>query len=359
VTTPSFWLGKRVFVTGHTGFKGAWLCLLLRHLGATVRGYALPPPTDPSLYALASAGEGIDSIEGDLRDLPTLCAALHGFEPAVVLHLAAQSVVFEAYRDPVDTYATNVMGTVHLLEAVRRAGLGVAVVNVTTDKVYLERQPASPHGEDDPLGGHDPYSNSKACAELVARAYAASYFAGTRVALASARAGNVIGGGDWTPHQLVPAVIAAAQSGRAVQLRHPESVRPWQHVLDCLSGYLSLAERLVSAPPAGNDGWNFGPAGSEVITVADVAQRLAGHWGLAPGWVAQANVDAPREERELRLDSSRAASELGWHCRLDIMTAIDWVADWYRAVERGSAPRHACQRQIEAFLALPASWGRA
>jgi CDP-glucose 4,6-dehydratase len=353
MTPSSFWHGRRVFVTGHTGFKGAWLCLLLRHLGATARGYALPPPTDPSLYLLARAGEGVDAIEGDLRDLSKLAAALHGFDPEVVLHLAAQSVVFEAYRDPVDTYATNVLGTVHLLEAVRRAGKSMAVVNVTTDKVYVNRQWAWPYREDDTLGGHDPYSNSKACAELVAQAYGASYFAAAGVALASARAGNVIGGGDWTPHQLVPTVVAAAQAGRAVELRQPASVRPWQHVLDCLSGYLALAERLVASPDAGSGGWNFGPASSEVVTVAEVSQRLAGHWGLAPGWVAQASVDTPREERELRLDSSRAASELGWRCRLDTNTAIDWVADWHRDVERGSTPRDACQRQIDAFLALP------
>ena len=351
--SPSFWKGQRVFVTGHTGFKGAWLCLLLRHLGATVRGYALPPPTDPSLYVLAHAGEGVDAIEGDLRDLPKLAAALHTFDPAVVLHLAAQSVVFEAYREPVETYATNVLGTVHLLEAVRRAGRRMAVVNVTTDKVYANRPRMGPFREDDALGGHDPYSSSKACAELVAQAYGAAYFAASGVALASARAGNVIGGGDWTPHQLVPAVVAAAQSGRAAELRQPASVRPWQHVLDCLSGYLTLAERLASSPAAASGGWNFGPTGDDVVTVAEVAQRLAAHWGLVPGWLAQANVDTPREEHELRLDSSRAARELGWRGRLDTATAIDWTAQWHRDVERGSTPREACGRQIEAFLALP------
>ncbi len=350
---PSFWRGQRVFVTGHTGFKGAWLCMLLRRLGATVRAYSRPPPTDPSLYVLAHAGQDIDAIEGDVRDLAKLGAALHAFDPTVVLHLAAQSVVFEAYRDPVETYATNVLGTVHLLDAVRQARKPMAVVLVTSDKVYFNRERAQPYAEDDRLGGREPYGSSKACAELVAQAYGASYLAGAGVALATARAGNVIGGGDWTPHQLVPAVVEAAQAGRAVALRQPASVRPWQHVLDCLSGYLTVAERLVVAPDTAAGGWNFGPAGDEVVTVAELAQRLAGHWGLVPGWVAHADVGAPHEDRELRLDSSRAAQQLRWRCRLDTATAIDWVAQWHRDVERGTTPRDACERQIEAFLALP------
>lgn len=351
---PDFWRGRRVFVTGHTGFKGAWLCLLLRTLGAEVRGYALPPPTEPSLYALADAGAGIDTVSADVRDLPTLSAALAAFAPDIVLHMAAQSVVLDAYTHPVATYDVNVMGTVNLLEAVRCAGRPAAVVNVTTDKVYANHGWLWSYRENDALGGRDPYSNSKACSEFVTNAYVDSFFPRAAVvshgvAVASARAGNVIGGGDWTPHQLVPAIVAAAQAGRAVELRHPTAVRPWQHVLDCLHGYLALAQTLVQSPEAGAGGWNFGPSADEVVTVAEVASGVGRHWNLEPAWV-QAPGEWAHEELQLRLDSSRAAQVLGWRCRLATPEALDWVARWHLDVQAGRTPREVTQAQIDRYL---------
>jgi CDP-glucose 4,6-dehydratase len=351
----NFWRGRRVFLTGHTGFKGAWLSLWLQQLGAVVHAYALAPPTQPSLYERAGAGEGLVSTEGDVRDLAALARALDAAAPEVILHLAAQSVVLRSYEDPVDTFATNVMGSVHLFEAVRRLGRPVAVVHVTTDKVYENHGWVWPYRETDALGGHDPYSNSKACAELVMQSYQASFFPGdTRsrhgVALASARAGNVIGGGDWTPHQLVPAVIAAAQAGQPVALRNPAGVRPWQHVLDCLHGYLLLAERLVQAPEAAAGAWNFGPPADEIVTVAQVAEALARPWGVQPAWQPAAGAQ-PHEAHELRLDASRAARGLGWRCQLPVAEALDWVSAWYRGVEHGHSEREVTLAQIEAYQA--------
>ena len=357
---PGFWRGRRVFVTGHTGFKGAWLCLWLRELGAQVCGYALAPPTQPSLYDLASAGSGHRSITGDVRDLAPLAGAIAEFAPDVVLHMAAQSVVLTAHKDPADTFATNVMGTVNVLEAVRRldkpAGKPLVLVNVTTDKVYLNQRWPWAYRESDALGGRDPYSNSKACSELVTQSYAASYFpladlARHGVALATARAGNVIGGGDWTPHQLIPAVVAAAQAGQPVQLRNPSAVRPWQHVLDCLHGYLTLAEQLHQQPQAASGDWNFGPSADEIVTVAQVAEAVAHHWNVSPAWVLAPGAQ-PKEEHELRLDCSKAARTLPWRCALSTTQAMDWVAQWHQQVQAGQSERQASLAQIAAFTAL-------
>ncbi len=352
----SFWKDRRVFVTGHTGFKGAWLCLWLRQLGAQVCGYSLPAPTQPSLYETAQAGDGLLTVTGDVRDLAALTTAVQAFEPEVVLHMAAQSVVLSAYQDPADTFSTNVMGTVNLLEAVRRAGRPLVLVNVTTDKVYLNQRWAWSYREVDTLGGRDPYSNSKACSELVTQCYAQSFFpladlARHGVALATARAGNVVGGGDWTPHQLIPAVVAAAQAGRPVELRNPSAVRPWQHVLDCLHGYLTLAEQLHHNPALANGDWNFGPASDEVVTVAQVAQTVAQHWGVAPAWVQASGITA-KEEHELRLDCSKAARQLPWRCALATPAALAWVARWHQAVEAGQSARQASLAQIAEFAAL-------
>ncbi len=352
----SHWRGRRVFITGHTGFKGAWLCLWLRQLGAQVCGYALPPPTQPSLFVEARAGDELLSINGDVRDLAHLSAAVADFAPQVVLHMAAKSVVLTAQQEPVDTFNTNVMGSVNVLEAVRRFGHPVVVVNVTTDKVYLNRRWPWAYRETDRLGGRDPYSSSKACSDLVTQSYAQTYFPldGLQrhgVAVATARAGNVIGGGDWTPHQLVPAVVAAAQAGQPVALRNPSAVRPWQHVLDCLHGYLTLAEQLQLQPVQASGDWNFGPASDEIVTVSQVAQALMQHWQQQPAWV-QAPGSQPKEEHDLRLDCSKAAQQLPWRCALSTAAALDWVARWHHQVQAGQTAQQTSLAQIEAYTAL-------
>ncbi len=350
------WRGRRVFITGHTGFKGAWLCLWLRQLGAHVCGYALPPPTQPSLFDAAQASDRIQSLTGDVRDLSNLSAAIADFAPQVVLHMAAQSVVLTAHQDPADTFHTNVMGTVNVLEAVRRAGRPLVLVNVTTDKVYLNQRWPWAYRETDSLGGRDPYSSSKACSELATQSYAQTYFPLDElqrhgVAVATARAGNVIGGGDWTPHQLIPAVVAAAQAGQPVALRNPSAVRPWQHVLDCLHGYLTLAEQLQLQPLQASGDWNFGSASDEIVTVSQVAETLMRHWQQQPAWI-QAPGSQPKEEHELRLDCSKAARQLPWRCALSTDQALDWVAQWHHRVQAGQTARQTSMAQIEAYMAL-------
>ena len=355
---PSFWRNKRVFVTGHTGFKGSWLCLLLHALGARVKGYALEAPTQPNLFALARVGELVESVINDVRDLDGLAACLATSEADVVLHMAAQSVVLHSYDDPVDTYSSNVMGTVHVLEAIRRAGRPCVAVNVTTDKCYENKGWVWGYRETDTLGGRDPYSNSKACAELVAQSYRDSFFPlarwpDHRVALASARAGNVIGGGDWTPRQLIPETIAAFTQGRSVMLRHPDSVRPWQHVLDCLGGYLTLAEALADDPRAHSGEWNFGPSDSDSFPVSRVVETLGALWRIERPWVRDGAVHAP-EEQQLLLDVNKAAHLLGWRCRLPTDEALLWVADWYRGHHEGRDARSLCQEQIARHVVLMA-----
>jgi CDP-glucose 4,6-dehydratase len=354
--TPGFWRDKRVFVTGHTGFKGSWLVLLLQSFGARVAGYALPPPTRPSLYELARVDELVHGTTGDIRDLDALASCMADFAPDIVFHMAAQSVVLTSYDDPVDTYSTNVMGTVHTLEAVRRMRRGCTVVNVTTDKCYENKGWTWPYRETDTLGGRDPYSNSKACAELVGQAYRESFFPASRfdahgVALASARAGNVIGGGDWTPRQLVPETIGAFVQGRPVVLRHPDAVRPWQHVLDCLGGYMTLAEALASDGRRYAGEWNFGPADSAACPVSRVVDTLGRLWGVATPWVRDTAVHAP-EEHQLRLDVSKATHELRWRGRLPVEQALQWVAAWYLERQRGADARASCREQIARWLDL-------
>ena len=351
---PTFWRDKRVFVTGHTGFKGAWLCMLLNSFGARVAGYALPPPTRPSLYELARVDELVDSTVADVRNLDLLCDQVSKFEPAFVFHMAAQSVVLRSYEDPVETYSTNVLGTVHTLEAIRRMRRGCTVVNVTSDKCYENTGQSEGYREDAPLGGRDPYSSSKACAEMVGNSYRASFFPVSKfdehgVALASARAGNVIGGADWTPQQLIPDTIAAFQQSRPVVLRHPQSVRPWQHVLDCLAGYLMLAEALSNDVRSYSGAWNFGPTHVDSRPVQDVVEILGSHWGIKEPWVKDA-ASHPAEEQLLRLDATKAATLLRWRCRLPIEEALHWVADWYRDFDRGQDARMLCNDQITSYV---------
>lgn len=350
-----FWKGKRVLVTGHTGFKGSWLCLWLQRLGANLVGYALPPPTDPSHFELAQVAAGMTSLEGDVRDFARLKRVMADHRPEIVLHLAAQSVVRASYDDPRETYETNVMGTVNVLEAVRLCGGVRSVVNVTTDKCYENREWVWGYREDEPMGGHDPYSNSKGCSELVTSAYRASFFPAERhaehgVALASARAGNVIGGGDWTRDQLIPDVLRAFSKGESVSLRSPGATRPWQFVLEPLSGYLLLAERLFKDGTSNAEGFNFGPIDDDAKPVAWLVEKLGASWGPGVGWQPDPRQH-PHEANFLKLDSSKARARLGWAPRIGLSEALDWVVDWYKTYVDGKPVRNKTEEQIASFEA--------
>jgi CDP-glucose 4,6-dehydratase len=357
VIDAKFWQGRRVLVTGHTGFKGAWLTLLLQRLGSEVTGFALAPPSDPSLFDGTGAARGINSIEGDIRDLPALTRAMASARPEVVLHLAAQSLVRPSYEDPVTTYSTNVLGSVHLLEAVRQTEGVRAVVMVTSDKCYDNREWTWGYREVDQLGGKDPYSNSKACAEIVTAGYRASFFPADRlhehgVGVASARAGNVIGGGDWSYMRIVPDLMRGFLSGKPVIVRSPSAVRPWQHVLDPLTGYMMLAERLWKGDAAYASAWNFGPADADARPVSWLADRLVQLWGDGAKWVVEEAVDG-KETGMLRLDSSHARNCLGWRPRWDVDAALEHTAGWYRAYGRNSsvaAVRRATESDIDTYL---------
>jgi CDP-glucose 4,6-dehydratase len=326
-SAAQFWRGRRVWISGHTGFKGAWLWLWLRTLGASLSGYALAPPTTPSLWGLVSGGTAprLD----DVRDAARVRDALAGADPEVVFHLAAQSLVKESYRDPLGTYATNVLGTAAVLEACRGLkGLRCAIV-VTSDKVYENRGTGRPFEEGDRLGGHDPYSSSKACAELVTESFRESFF-GRGPPLATVRAGNVIGGGDWSADRLIPDCVRALDAGKPASLRYPEAVRPWQHVLEPLCGYLMLAEALAAAPENAPPAVNFGPDAASFCRVRDVVDAFSARFGGRPGWERDATAHAA-ESQALTLSSGLAERALGWRPRLGIAETLAWTADWYRA----------------------------
>lgn len=350
-----FWRARKVFVTGHTGFKGSWISLWLQALGAEVTGYALEPPTQPSLFEQARVAEGMRSVIADIRDLPTLRDEIVRAQPEVVIHMAAQPLVLYSYANPVETYSTNVMGTVHLLEAVRACASARAVVIVTSDKCYENQEWPWGYRENEPMGGFDPYSNSKGCAELVTSAYRRSFFSrpsahGGAVALASARAGNVIGGGDWAQDRLVPDMIRAFGAGDSVRIRHPNSIRPWQHVLEPLSGYLSLARGLLERGTALAEGWNFGPSEDDARPVRWLVEQLAARWPGGASWEFDAQAQ-PHEAAALKLDCSKARARLGWHPRWDLATALDRIVAWHDAQRRGADMRELTLRQIEDYQA--------
>jgi CDP-glucose 4,6-dehydratase len=347
------WNGRRVFLTGHTGFKGGWLALWLSGRGAIVRGYSLAPATEPNLFSAASIADVVEDIRGDIRDASKLKASLIEFAPEVVFHLAAQPLVRRSYADPLTTYATNVMGTANLLDAVRGTPSVRAVVCVTTDKCYENKEWVWPYRETDQLGGYDPYSSSKACAEIVSAAYRSSFFPVAsfnehRVALATARAGNVIGGGDWSEDRLIPDLIRGFQTGHPVSIRRPKALRPWQHVLEPLHGYMMLAEQLLAQQVQFASAYNFGPASDEIWTVETVANYMARSWGEGATWVCDPEPGV-HEAGVLRLDVSKAQTELGWHPRLRVETALDWTVDWYRSCEKGVAMQRETQAQISAY----------
>lgn len=348
----AFWNGRRVLVTGHTGFKGSWLTAWLRRLGAEVLGYALPPATDPSLFAAAGVAEGITHVEGDVRDLPALTAAVAGFRPEVVLHLAAQSLVRPSYDDPVATYAVNVMGTVNLLEAARACPDVRVIVVVTSDKCFENKEWLWPYREGEALGGRDPYSSSKACAELVTSAYRDSFLSEAGIAVATARAGNVLGGGDWAHDRLVPDIVRSIIAGSPLVLRYPDAIRPWQHVLDPLGGYLVLAQHLWERPDIAG-AWNFAPGNEEGWPVRRIVRRLAelldrpGEWSRQEGPI-------PHEAGYLRLDASKARAQLGWRPRFGIDETLGLIAEWHSGFASGRPAAELVGREIARYEGLVA-----
>ena len=386
VVDPAFWRGRRVLLTGHTGFKGAWLALWLQAMGAQVTGFSLEPPTRPSLHELARAGIGMEGIEGDVRDFRALASALDRVRPEVVIHMAAQALVRRSYAEPRETYEVNVMGTVNLLEAVRLRGDVRAVLNVTSDKCYENREWQWAYREHEPLGGRDPYSSSKGCSELVTSAFRHSFFeADGAPRLASARAGNVIGGGDWSEDRLVADVMRGALARRAIHVRNPSSVRPWQHVLNPLSGYLVLLQQLWGSERFAS-GWNFGPAEEDTLPVWAIVERISALWSAPLQWVEDAHAATcrsrssavgasvpngpesgcsasrgpgsacstagaldPHEAGQLKLDSSRARTLLKWRPRWDLQEGLEALVAWYRALEENADMRAFTLEQIETF----------
>ena len=350
---PAFWKHKKVLLTGHTGFKGSWLSLWLQGLGAEVSGYSIDVPTDPSLFDAAGVGNGMKSVTGDVRDLASLKSFVQATGPEIVIHMAAQSLVRRSYTDPVGTYDTNVMGTVNVLEAVRITGGVRVVIIVTSDKCYDNQEREQGYREDEPLGGYDPYSSSKGCAELVTAAYRNSFFNHAefdqhKAGVASVRAGNVIGGGDWAEDRLIPDIVAAFQGGTLPEIRNPHAVRHWQFVMDPLHGYLTLAENLWTDGRAFAGAWNFGPDEAGAKTVGYVANQLSRGWGEGAEWQHDES-DQPHEATYLKLDSSKAHSALSWSPVLDLATTLDWIIEWYQRVFSANEAREVTLDQIRRF----------
>jgi len=345
----NFWHNKKVFITGHTGFKGSWLCLWLHFLGAKVTGYALKPPTEPSLFKLCKIDKLVRSIIGDVRNLKLLKKVMISAKPEIVIHMAAQPLVRQSYRDPVETYAVNVMGTVNVLEAVRSCKSVKAVINVTTDKIYENKERSTGYKESEPLGGYDPYSSSKACSELVTSAYRNSFLK-NGTAVATARAGNVIGGGDWGTDRLVPDFIKAILKGNKIRIRNPKAIRPWQYVLDPLNGYLILAQKLYKNGQKYAEPWNFGPDDRDAKTVEWLIKRLCSKWGGNASYAID-NKKHPHETQTLKLDSSKAKARLKWKTKMHLENAVDKVIEWTKEYKEKKDLRRVCMDQIKEYMA--------
>lgn len=357
VADRTFWQGKKVLITGHTGFKGSWLCLWLHLLGAETTGFAMPPPTCPSLFELAHIDNLMTaSIIGDVRDPEQITAAVRVARPEIVVHMAAQALVRYSYANPVETYTTNVLGTVNVLEAVRQVGSVRVVINVTSDKCYENRGWLWGYREDESVGGYDPYSSSKGCSELISAAYRNAFFKSADygrhgVALATVRAGNVIGGGDWAEDRLIPDTLRSFLERRPASIRNPEAVRPWQHVLEPLGGYLMLAKYLWEDGAAFAEAWNFGPDDDDVRAVEWVVDRLAGLWGADASWRLDGDPHQPHEAQYLKLDCAKAKARLGWHPRWGLEQALQKIVQWYRAYHDHADMRTVTLTQVAAYLA--------
>jgi CDP-glucose 4,6-dehydratase len=348
VMKADFWQGKKVLITGHTGFKGSWLSLWLQSVGANVIGYALKPPTTPSLFEVAKVAEGMTSIIGDVRDRKHLQTVIAQHKPEIIFHMAAQPLVRYSYVNPVETYATNVMGTVHLLDAVRQVETVKVIVNITTDKCYENQEWVWGYRENEPMGGYDPYSNSKACAELVTSAYRQSFFHTDGVALASVRAGNVIGGGDWAQDRLIPDIMQAIMAKKPVIIRNPQAIRPWQHVLEPLNGYLMLAEKLWENGAAYAEAWNFGPNEEDAKPVQWMVEQLTKMWSNNASWILD-NNEHPHEANYLKLDCAKGKTKLGWHPKWTLETALENIIFWYQAYKKQQNMQEITMSQIESY----------
>lgn len=351
---PRFWKNRKVFITGHTGFKGSWLCLTLQRLGAEIVGYSLPPPTQPNLFNDSQVNRGMNSITGDVRDLDSLKKCIMEFGPDVVFHLAAQPLVRYSYENPIETYATNVMGTVNLLEAVRCGGTVKAVINITSDKCYENKEWVWGYRENDAIGGYDPYSNSKGCAELVTAAYRNSFFNPNNysdhgVVIASVRAGNVIGGGDWATDRLIPDIIRAFSDKKSVVIRNMNAIRPWQHVIEPLRGYMLLAQNMVTYGTEYSGAWNFGPDDSDAKPVSWIIDKMTASWGGQASWTADREKQ-PHESQYLKLDCSKARQKLNWKNKIGLYEALDLTVDWYKSYYMKRNVRDITMEQIEQLL---------
>lgn len=341
-----FWRGRRVFVTGHTGFKGGWTVIWLKKMGAIVKGYSLDPITKPSLFEVADIHEGIESEIGDIRDLDCFRKSILDFAPEIVIHMAAQALVRDSYKDPVNTYQTNIMGTVNLFESVRSCNSLKAVINVTTDKCYENKEWEWAYRENEPMGGYDPYSSSKGCSELITAAYRASFFnSSSQISLASARAGNVIGGGDWSSDRLIPDALIAFEKNVPVIIRNPLAKRPWQHVLEPISGYLMLAEKLFTTGGEFAEGWNFGPNDEDSKYVNEVLDLLVREWPSDVSWLTDDTLQ-PHEAQLLKLDISKAKSKLKWEPNWDLNTALKKIVEWHQAWIAGENMKDVTLSQI-------------
>lgn len=353
VINKTFWKGKKVLITGHTGFKGSWLSLWLQNMGAHIIGYSLPPQTKPNIFEVANVSAGMESIIGDIRDVERVTAVFSKYQPEIIIHMAAQSLVRYSYCNPAETYATNVMGTVNILEAVRQIKCAKVVIVVTSDKCYENKEWVWGYRENDPMGGHDPYSSSKGCAELVTSAYRSSFFPAKDykshgVAVSSVRAGNVIGGGDWSEDRLIPDVMKAFMDKRVAKIRNPNSVRPWQYVLEPLRGYLGLAERLWVDGSEFAEAWNFGPKGDYVHPVSWIVAYLSACWGEGARWELD-STPQPHEAKYLKLDCSKAQSLLRWEPRLELSTTLQWIVAWYRGYLQKKDMRNFTEAEISLY----------